>query len=423
MNAKRWRRTRTIARTWPCLAGVLLIPAIPSAGEADTPAVDVRTWSASSDPRANLVLEPASTVGPWAFAAGAILRYERDPVVLRGPQGVVATPLRDVVGVDLVSSLGLGSWAQVGLRLPAMLESGTGGLPSGDVSSGQVPSSALGDLALLGKTTLRGNDSGGFGVAVLGEVTVPTGARTSFASDAGPTATLRLLADASMRVASLQASLGYQVRTAHTTWPAPPLAGDAFGDTIPWTVGLLLRPGLIHVIDAIDRDRRQSWEVALHGSLPAGPVAPFGLGGGASAPLSPILLGLSDRVGLGRWRDLFVLAGLEVGIGPAVGVPAVRATVGVGFRFGGHDADGDGVPDDVDRCPDLPEDRDGFEDDDGCPEADNDADGIVDAMDACPNVPGPASGDPRKNGCPPAPPPAETSAGPFVDGGSSGSVN
>ncbi|MBM4131868.1 hypothetical protein FJ250_12720, partial [bacterium] len=42
---------------------------------------------------------------------------------------------------------------------------------------------------------------------------------------------------------------------------------------------------------------------------------------------------------------------------------------------GSSDSDGDGVPDDRDRCPDQPEDRDGFNDLDGCPDLDNDGDG------------------------------------------------
>ena len=48
------------------------------------------------------------------------------------------------------------------------------------------------------------------------------------------------------------------------------------------------------------------------------------------------------------------------------------------------DSDRDGIPDDEDRCPVSPEDRDGFEDDDGCPDLDNDDDGIPDTRDRCP---------------------------------------
>jgi outer membrane protein OmpA-like peptidoglycan-associated protein len=60
------------------------------------------------------------------------------------------------------------------------------------------------------------------------------------------------------------------------------------------------------------------------------------------------------------------------------------------------DSDVDGVPDDIDRCPLDPEDKDGHQDEDGCPEADNDGDGIVDKADACPNDRGPI----ENRGCP-----------------------
>jgi OOP family OmpA-OmpF porin len=64
------------------------------------------------------------------------------------------------------------------------------------------------------------------------------------------------------------------------------------------------------------------------------------------------------------------------------------------------DRDGDGIPDDVDKCPDEPEDKDGIDDEDGCPEDDADKDGIPDAKDACPKEPGQPDPDPKKNGCP-----------------------
>ncbi len=62
------------------------------------------------------------------------------------------------------------------------------------------------------------------------------------------------------------------------------------------------------------------------------------------------------------------------------------------------DKDGDGLNDDKDKCPNEPEDKDGFEDEDGCPDLDNDADGLPDDRDDCPMVPGPVDnkGCPRK---------------------------
>ncbi|NUO48325.1 MAG: OmpA family protein [Polyangiaceae bacterium] len=64
------------------------------------------------------------------------------------------------------------------------------------------------------------------------------------------------------------------------------------------------------------------------------------------------------------------------------------------------DRDGDGLSDAVDLCPDDPEDMDGFQDEDGCPDPDNDADGIADVTDKCPNVPEDKNRVEDDDGCP-----------------------
>jgi outer membrane protein OmpA-like peptidoglycan-associated protein len=64
------------------------------------------------------------------------------------------------------------------------------------------------------------------------------------------------------------------------------------------------------------------------------------------------------------------------------------------------DNDGDGLPDENDLCPDLAEDVDGFEDEDGCPDLDNDQDGIPDRDDRCPDEPEDFDGDEDTDGCP-----------------------
>jgi outer membrane protein OmpA-like peptidoglycan-associated protein len=60
------------------------------------------------------------------------------------------------------------------------------------------------------------------------------------------------------------------------------------------------------------------------------------------------------------------------------------------------DTDGDGIIDRLDKCPNEPEDKDGFEDADGCPDLDNDKDGVPDKDDKCPNEAGPV----ENQGCP-----------------------
>ena len=64
------------------------------------------------------------------------------------------------------------------------------------------------------------------------------------------------------------------------------------------------------------------------------------------------------------------------------------------------DNDKDGIPDATDKCPNEAEDKDGFEDADGCPDPDNDKDGIPDATDKCPNEAETQNGFQDADGCP-----------------------
>ncbi len=70
------------------------------------------------------------------------------------------------------------------------------------------------------------------------------------------------------------------------------------------------------------------------------------------------------------------------------------------FPFGGRDRDHDGVKDRHDRCPDTPEDSDGYQDADGCPDYDNDRDGVPDVLDQCPDEPEDIDGFQDDDGCP-----------------------
>jgi outer membrane protein OmpA-like peptidoglycan-associated protein len=77
------------------------------------------------------------------------------------------------------------------------------------------------------------------------------------------------------------------------------------------------------------------------------------------------------------------------------------ASIGISFLFGNEgDKDRDGIPASIDKCPDQPEDYDGFEDEDGCPDPDNDGDGIPDAKDKCPDLPEDKDGFEDSDGCP-----------------------
>ncbi len=79
----------------------------------------------------------------------------------------------------------------------------------------------------------------------------------------------------------------------------------------------------------------------------------------------------------------------------------MEVAVGLSVNWGmTSDQDGDGIPDKTDMCRSVPEDKDGFDDEDGCPDYDNDKDGIPDTLDKCPLVPEDLDGFEDKDGCP-----------------------
>ncbi len=380
------------------LASAFLASSSIALAQSTAPSIDARTWRPSTDPGAGMILEPTTTPGASNWNVGGWANYAYRSVTIDDPAtGARLRPVKSFVGLDLVAGLGIGKRVSLGLSLPtAIYQTGTRSLPTSISSSGEAPTSAIGDLGLHGKMTILDASQGGFGLAGLVTATIPTGDPSSFIGEGSMTAGARLLAEYTMLVASVQASVGYTVRTAQ-----PTVGAYQFGDTIPWTFGFTLRPDVFK----IDPTRRQRWEIALHGWLPVTPVGPFGLGDPGSAKETPVMASLSDRIELGHFRDTYAVGGLDLGITDAIGVPNIRFVAAIGWSPRNHDMDNDGVPDDVDQCPELPEDRDGFEDSDGCPELDNDDDGVLDKDDACPNVAGIPTDDPKTNGCPDTRPP------------------
>ena len=77
-----------------------------------------------------------------------------------------------------------------------------------------------------------------------------------------------------------------------------------------------------------------------------------------------------------------------------------RDVPGLAEFKGCPDTDGDGIADSADDCPKEPEDKDGFQDEDGCVDSDNDRDGIIDINDHCPDEPETINGNEDEDGCP-----------------------
>jgi outer membrane protein OmpA-like peptidoglycan-associated protein len=118
----------------------------------------------------------------------------------------------------------------------------------------------------------------------------------------------------------------------------------------------------------------------------------------------------AELLGSLRWfvtHKIAVELGGGTALSPGYGAPPFRVLAGVRWsdrraeaRPLVSDRDHDGIDDADDRCPEAPEDVDGFEDLDGCPDPDNDDDGVVDAADQCPMVGEDADGFQDRDGCP-----------------------
>ena len=78
----------------------------------------------------------------------------------------------------------------------------------------------------------------------------------------------------------------------------------------------------------------------------------------------------------------------------------MQLQVSPGFEKKILDRDQDGIDNSMDICQDIPEDYDGFQDEDGCPDIDNDQDGIEDIRDFCIFLPEDYDGFQDEDGCP-----------------------
>lgn len=136
-----------------------------------------------------------------------------------------------------------------------------------------------------------------------------------------------------------------------------------------------------------------------------------------SAPGKPLTLqawAMIDNVSEEAWKDvhLSLATGAPLSFATdlrtphfvprpdATGAMIAPTSTGVVGAETSRGDDHDGIADLDDLCPNAAEDRDGFQDDDGCPDPDNDQDRVQDADDKCPNEPETYNGVEDEDGCP-----------------------
>jgi OmpA-OmpF porin, OOP family len=402
----------------------LSLVALSGLARADFPSVDVRQFQPPTDPAGSMYLEPAATPGPWAFNAAAWVSYAWRPAVLRNSEGNIVTKLLSYqLTSDIIGNIGLGTRGAFGFDLPLLLsQSGERDVNVAALAPGaDLAQQGLGDLALVGKGNfIAAGSLAGFGLSGILRVTAPTGKTTSYLGEGAPTTELRLLAELRLVALALETTAGFKLR-----FEERDVIGRTYANEIPWGVGLVVRPQAF----GWDEKGRWMWVAEMRGSamLPPSDAAEAR---GQKRASSPVVAALSARMAFGNFSALL---GVQTALSDALGNAPFQVTGSFQWEPRAHDMDHDGVRDDVDQCSELAEDRDGFQDADGCPDwdndddgvgdgedrcpaekedtdgfqdadgcpdLDNDGDGIPDAEDACPNVAGERRDKPKRNGCP-----------------------
>ncbi|MCB9730002.1 MAG: OmpA family protein [Deltaproteobacteria bacterium] len=374
-----WRRRRWLLSGGLALAitAVGLLGTTPPARAADGFSIDLFQIQPGDD---RVLSVKGSEVAPaWSPYGGFWIHYADDPLRLlydiggvRGEQRLVERRLTAQVG----AGIGLFGFAEFQLGLPIVLKS------KGDaVRFPEIDGPAAGDLDLGLRFRLlerRGADKQGFGLAAGLTVGVPVGSTDTLAGENG--ATIRPRVDLSLGLGPvlLALNLGVSVRTSSHSFQNLELDHD-----LTWGFGARWRATEAFALAAEVFGRTRLTD-------------PFGED--SESPME-LVGGPQVRVA----RGLTIEAGAGTGLVPGYGSPDWRVYGGVQWAepvTGPADTDGDGFPDPEDGCPLQPEDFDGFEDRDGCPDPDNDQDGILDLTDRCPMDPEDIDQFEDADGCP-----------------------
>ncbi|HTA18602.1 MAG TPA: thrombospondin type 3 repeat-containing protein, partial [Polyangia bacterium] len=223
------------------------------------------------------------------------------------------------------------------------------------------------------KVHLLGDGSIGSGLGASVLAVIPTGAAGGLVHERGFGAEARLFGDVRAGALTIGAGAGARLRGKTTLYDV------ALGDE------LLANLAVDYQLDV---------RTSVFGELSGATALTSPLASTKQTPLE-VLLGGRQRFGA---LQIFGAAG--PGLLDGYGTPVFRVVAGGSWSNAPLDVDHDGIPDDADKCPIEPEDRDGFEDADGCPDPDNDHDGIPDVVDKCPNQPETKNGYKDEDGCP-----------------------
>lgn len=365
-------------RSW--VLGLCSLVSVSALGQDDVLSVDVERFRPHADTYGYAVTEGATTLGHLEVGVGLWGTYEEDSVTIVGRDGqrlLSADEEGDAIidlraHADLQAGIGFGNRVSIGFVAPVVL------WQKGVALEHLVDPTVDDDLVGAGVGDLRGQfkltlvdmelDESPVGLAIMGQGTVPTGTTQSLIGEGAPGA----LALGILEFADKPVRQGEYV------------------------FRLSLNAGMRFRAEDRFRDLTVNDEFIYSGAIGIRPASMLELGveayGAVGGPLTAHRpLEIAPFLKLHPSRDITLTAGGAVGLLPGLGTPDARGfiggTISPSFDPRVRDRDRDGIVDKFDQCIYVPEDLDGVEDFDGCPEDDVDGDGIADEVDSCPTVP------------------------------------
>ena len=411
---RRRRRTHSSENTprrvrFITTVAVLLLASAPVPAQVDPTGYDAQRFKPVPSQSANYFsLHQARIIQSWE--AGVVLNYADSPLVLQEDGERAGELVSNQLTGHLLGAVGFANRFEFGLDVPLILVQSGDEVPAFPPLDASDAEFAVGDTRLLTKVLLTEPEEGATGVALaLGiDWYLPTGGSTNYQGESfrvAPNLSLDGIVAGGTRVGvNLGAMFREETEVINLTVDDTITYGAA--TSIPVGSGIHIVPELRgeSVLGAAEFKSEESpleWLLGFKHFSESGALVEGGFG-----------TGLVNGFGVPDWRLFFGVSFAGTGVGD-------RDEDGINDNddpcpddpedFDGHqdtdgcpepDNDGDGLLDVNDSCPMDAEDLDWFQDGDGCPDPDNDADGLPDISDGCPNEPEDRDGDRDMDGCP-----------------------
>jgi len=364
--------------------GVLAAPAADAQAPASSPlsqSIDVQRYKPGPGATDILGVHGAKVDGHLGWHLGASINYANNPLNFFDPRqddfvyGLVAHQ----VTLDLMGSVSLWDRFELGVAMPVTYQASERDAAITPAFANGVSGAGAGDLRLVPKARLL--TVGGFDLGLVVPVLLPSAGGQGFRGGAGVSARPQLVGEwgngNGLRVvANVGANLQQEAQLRNLR------AGNelmlAVGAQVPLSEKLALRANVAGAFGLNEKDTE-------------------------GRPLE-VLAAVQYRLSKG----LAAHVGGGPGLTRGYGTPGFRVFAGLDWTQPGErapaapppDADGDGIVDGQDSCPQVAEDKDGFQDTDGCPDENNDGDTLTDAQDKCPAQAETVNGFQDEDGCP-----------------------